>query len=323
MMGQPDAGAPVLPVCGISDQLSEVCDACIRSKCCEEAMECAEGTACGEDLLEPITPVADFSKDFDPMLACMQRECDAPCEVNWGCVGNYQWPSVSEPYTVDITVVDFAADPDRPLQDVMVKACSGIDPACVRGLIDDDTSDGDGQVSLTLPEAFEGFFTFEGSGYLPTTVQWSEPVSRVLDWKHYQLDAASVRALARATGVHKTPEQEFDPAVGHLIFRIQSCVPLRYLINDAFPLADAANVAIEFEPNDGASDVFYLSDTGAVSASLKATSRAGVGGAFNVPAVNLNVTATNVADGRVVAQGPVQARPGTIGFIYMLPTARR
>ena len=298
MTEQPDGGPAMGPVCGISDRLPESCDACIREHCCEEAKACDESTACGEDLLEAITPVADFSADFDPMLACMQRSCDAACDVSWGCVGNYRWPTPTAPYTVDITVVDFAADPDKPLKDVMVRACSGIDPTCMRGLIDDDTTGADGKVSLTLPEAFEGFFTFEGGGYLPTTVQWSEPVSRVLDWKHYQLDAVSLRGLAVVTGVHQTAQEEFDPAVGHLIFRVQSCAPLRYLVNDELPLADAANVVIEIEPDDGASDVFYTSDTGGVSIALKATSSAGVGGAFNVPARNLNVTATNAEDGK-------------------------
>src|SRR5436305_596848 len=75
MQNAPDggaAGADAAPLageaCGLSNKLHRDCDACIRENCCDLAKACAAGTACGDDLLKAITPVADFSTDFDPLL---------------------------------------------------------------------------------------------------------------------------------------------------------------------------------------------------------------------------------------------------------------
>ena len=308
--------------CGLSHMLETECDACIRANCCELAEECGDGTACGEDLLEPISPVADYSTDFDPLLGCMQRDCEQACQVNWGCVGEYSWPTPEEPYSFDVRVVDFAAEPDEPLPDVEVRACEGVDPTCESGQVDRAITDGDGVVNLVVPGGFEGFFAFSGGGYMDTTVQWTEPVQRLDNWIHYELQEEDVAGLALITGVHSDPEQEFDPEAGHLIFRAQNCLPARYLSTDELPQAEVSGVRVEFEPNDGASQVFYTTATGGVSVTLEATSTDGVGGAFGGPARNVSVSFIDDATEREVAEGLVQVRPGAIGFVYMVPRSQ-
>jgi hypothetical protein len=79
--------------CGLSERLPQPCDVCIRDRCCDLAVACGEGTDCGADLLEPITPVAEFSAEFEPLLGCLQAECARECQVHWGCVGDYGWPA--------------------------------------------------------------------------------------------------------------------------------------------------------------------------------------------------------------------------------------
>jgi hypothetical protein len=309
--------------CGLSDKLPKGCNACIQESCCDLAKACGHGTACGRDLLEPITPAADFSEDFDPLLGCLQRFCDQACDVSWGCVGNYSVPAPMDPYSIGVHVIDFAADPEMSLPDVTVSACNSVDPACQSGKVVSQVTDGDGNVALSVTPSFDGFFSLSGGGYASSTVQWSEPLYRISGFTQYQLTDASIGALAVVTGVHQSFDQPFDPNVGHMIFRIQSCLPLRYLGNSDFPRAEASDVRVRFEPNDGATSVFYTDKSGGVALALEATSSNGFGGAFNLPARNLSVTAVDSISDRTVATGTVVIRPGTVGFIYLVPNSTR
>lgn len=317
-----DAGSPVMsePACGLSDQLETACDACIREHCCELAKACGAGTECGEDLLEPITPAADFSTDFDPLLGCMQRRCEAACQVNWGCLDNYEWPAPEGDLDVEIQVVDFAQVLDGPLPDVTVQACRAIDPACQSGRVAEGVTDADGKVVLQdMPADFDGFYSFAGGGYLTGTTQWSEPVHRLGGFRQYQLTDAALKALALITGIHESADDSFDPGVGHLIFRMQSCVPQRFHDNAVAPIAEAPDIAVSFAPDEGASRSFYTEETGGVSVTLDATTTDGTGGAFNLLPRNTTVTAVDTATGREVARGTVRIPEGGIGFMFLLP----
>jgi hypothetical protein len=320
--GQMDSGMGMRargPGCGRSAELPVACDDCIREHCCDLAEACGEGTECGDDLLEPITPVADFSTDFDPLLGCMQRRCDAECEVNWGCVDNYEWPAASEPVDLEVRVVDYADEEEGALADVTVMACDAVDPTCDSGRRAEGITGSDGKVLLSnLPGAFDGFYSFSGADYMDATVQWSEPIHRVTGFTQYQLRPSDVKALALITGVHDSADDMFEPGRGHLIFRIQGCLPMRYLSTGEFPQAETAGVHISFAPNDGATQVFYTEETGGVSVNLDATTIDALGGAFNVAPRNLTVTAVDVATDREVARGVVNVRVGAIGYMYLV-----
>jgi hypothetical protein len=321
---EPDAG-PMLAgeACGLSDRLAPTCDACIRAHCCALAEACGEGTACGEDLLEPITPAADFSTDFDALLGCMQRRCDDACQVNWGCLGDYDWPEAEGGVDLEVQVVDFAQVLDGPLEDVTVQACRAIDPACQSGLVAEAVTNAEGKAVLpNLPPDFNGFYSFSGAGYVHSTTQWNEPVHRLGSFRQYQLTPAVINALAVITGVHQTTDEPFDPGVGHLIFRIQNCLPQRFHDNPQPPIAEAENIAISFAPNDGATQVFYTEPSGGVSVTLEATTLDGVGGAFNLLPRNVTVTAVDTVTQREVARGTIRIPQGGIGFMFLLPPSR-
>ena len=317
-----DSGPPVDdrgPGCGRSAELPVACDDCIRMHCCDLAEACGEGTECGEDLLEPITPVADFSLEFDPLLACMQRRCDAECEVNWGCVDNYEWPEPPESVDLAVQVVDYAATVDAALEDVTVQACEAVDPSCDTGRRSEGITDAEGNVVLPgVPGNFDGFYSFSGAGYMDATVQWSEPIHRVTGFTQYQLTPSAVKALALITGVHQSADDMFEPGRGHLIFRVQGCLPMRYLSGGELPLAETAGAHVSFEPSDGATQVFYTEESGGVSVNLDATTIDALGGAFNVAPRNLTVTAVDVATDREVARGTVRVRAGAIGYMYLV-----
>ena len=324
---QVDAGPEITfsrPACGLSNRLERPCDACIREQCCELAEACGEGTECGDDLLEPITPAADFSTDFDDLLGCMQRLCDDECQVNWGCLENYEWPDIAGGIDVEIQVVDFAQVLDGPLPDISVKACRAIDPSCTSGLVAEGTTQEDGKVDLQdMPPDFDGFYSFEGGGYLTSVTQWSEPVHRLGSFRQYQLDQNAVDALAVITGVHESVDEPFDPELGHLIFRMQTCVPQRFHDNPEAPIAEAPGIAIRFVPDEGATQPFYTEETGGVSTTLETTTLDGTGGAFNLLARNTTVIAVDTLTDREVARGSIRIPAGGIGFMFLLPRSAR
>lgn len=309
--------------CGLSDKLPQTCDACIRKSCCDLAKACGSGTACGKDLLKPITPLATLSESFDPLLDCMQQNCDDACHVSWGCVDNYSWTTPQPSYDITVTVDDFAAEPPMPLPGVTVNACQSVDPACKSGKVSGAVTDDKGEAKLTLTSRFEGFFDFSGGGYTSSTAQFSEPLYQVAGFRQYQLTDGAIQFLAVTTGVHKTVDEKFDPSLGHIIFRAQNCLPPRYLDRDNPPHAEAAGVHVSVDPNENASPVFYTDKSGGVSLSQDATSSTGLGGAFGFPAHNLTVTATDAATSRKVATGTVVVRPATIGFIYLVPSSKQ
>jgi hypothetical protein len=310
--------------CGLSDKLPKSCDGCIRAKCCELAQACSAGEACAQDMIAEITPAADFSRDFEPLLGCMQSQCGTECEVDWGCVDDYSWPSTDGPLDRTIAVTEFVSS--IPIEGVEIRACSAMDPTatCRTGRVAQGTTDSEGNALLRgLPPDFDGLYRFSADGYLPATLRWSEPVHRVTDFSHFVLSPVDLAFYGVMTGVHKAVDEPFDPDVGHMIVRVQNCLPLRYLGSDSLQ-ATAANVEFRVDEVDGASpsQFFYTEESNEVSVSRKYTSHHGFAGAFNFPPYNIRVTATEVTTGLEVASGRVQIVAGGMGFLYLAPRAR-
>jgi hypothetical protein len=117
--------------------------------------------------------------------------------------------------------------------------------------------------------------------------------------------------------VHRSVDEGFEPGRGHMIVRVQNCLPVFYL--DTPLRATAPNVRIEFPQTKGASRFFYTEESGEVSVSREHTSDFGFGGAFNFPPLNIAVGAIDVDTEREVANGRAQIVPGGIAFLYLLP----
>jgi hypothetical protein len=310
------------PGCGLPSKLSSACGKCLHDNCCDLAQTCADDKNCSKEMLKPITPVAQLSEAFDPLLQCMQSSCDDACQVSWSCVDHYTWPVPKDSYDVTVHVIDFAATPDKPLPGVTVDACQSVDPSCGTGKVTSDVTDENGDVTLTLAAGFDGFFAFSGGGYLPSTAQFSEPLYRSASFTQYGLTKDAIQVLALVTNVHKAGEQ-FDPSLGHVIFRTQNCLPLRFLQRDEPPHAEAGGVSVSIEPNAGASQIFYTDKSGGVSLSLDATTTNAFGGTFNLAANSHTLTGTEATTGRTIESGTMVIRAGTVGFMYLLPSATR
>jgi hypothetical protein len=307
--------------CGRSDELAPKCDRCIQANCCALAEACGKGTDCGRDLVADITPAAQFSSEFEPLLGCMQENCDEECGVSWGCLEHYDIAAVEDEYDVPVQIVDFAAVPPRPLPDVTTDACRSIDPGCDSGRVARGVSDDAGEVVLSLPAAFDGFFEFSGGGYAPATAQWSEPVYRNAGFPQSLLTEKDVQNLALATGVHESASDAFDPELGHIIFRAHNCLPIAYVHRSAAPHAEASDVQVTIEAADGSSPIFYTDRLGAVAPELEATSSTGIGGAFNFPGRNRTVTAFDARTGRQISKVTAVVRPQTLAFVYLMPNS--
>jgi hypothetical protein len=310
------------PACGLSSELDESCDACIRSQCCELSEACAEGTACGEDLLEPITPIADYSTDFDELLGCMQNHCATECKVHWGCVDQYTWPEIEGPIDQGIGVVDFVSN--DPVEGASVMVCDASDPTpnCRSGKVAMAVTDDAGEVRLRgLSQDLDNLYRFEAPDFLSATARFSEPMQRLAGFTQFEVRALDLAAFALATGVHTTLDEPFPANVGHIIVRVQSCLPLRYLETDL--RATGPDVRIEYDEIEGASRFFYSEPTGEVSATRTDTSVFGYGGAFNFPQRNIELRAIDTLSGSEVASGRVQTVPGGMGFLYLLPRSRK
>jgi hypothetical protein len=179
-------------------------------------------------------------------------------------------------------------------------------------------------VDFTVPKGFNGYFQLSGGSPVPATVQWSQPAYDVVDsFSHQALAPSAVAGLALKAGVHSRLEEPFEPNTGHLIARMQNCLPLRYLDSqDPSRAGRARDVTFRFTPDTGATRMFYVNDMATLDTALDRTTWRGYAGAFEVPPTNVTVTATHAVTGKPLASGTLTIRDGTIGFMYLVPSPR-
>jgi hypothetical protein len=313
-------GGPDGPLaCQVDLNLGAACKACVAEHCCEQASACADG-ACGPDIRLPISPATRVTEAFDSLMECMQAECDGPdsCDVSWGCVDRYRLPQLEQDHRFEMRVFNFADPDETGLPGVNVRLCEASDPSCMSSdFMSEAQTDDQGIASFVAEPGFSGYFVLNGGGPVPGVLLWNVPVYTIVDrFEHQAFPPGAVDALAVVTRLHSEAGQPFAPNTGHLIMRVQTCLPLRYLdhVN-----ARAKDVRLTFTPNQGASRVYYVNDLGTVDLQLDATSARGYAGAFEVPVTNVRVTATLARTGKQVATGVIPVRDGSIGYMYLMP----
>ena len=300
---------------GVLQGASNDCKSCVMQNC-GELME-----SCGNDCAQlkfPINPATVAPKTIDGFLECMQDQCDESCEVTWGCVDRYRWPTTTKAYTMTMRVIDIIASSVLP--DVQVTACHASDPSCSQssGLAGAGVSSATGHAMLSVPDDFVGFFLFKGAdSYVPAAALWTQPAYALTEgFTQRMMQWGVAEGLAAAT------DSKLRRDASHLIFRAQNCLPLRYLGGEALR-AEADDVAVTFTPPaTDSSRVFYTGIGASVDPTLKGTSAVGgaFGGAFNLPAQTVTVIATH--DGKEVSRAAIPMRSGTLGFVYLVPNTR-
>jgi hypothetical protein len=304
-----DAG-PTIPDGGLPGATSD-CSSCIAQQCMQLL------TGCGADCAKlsfPISPATNAPTGATDFLGCLKDQCDDTCNVTWGCVGHYKWPTPAAPFTIDLQVSDLISTSQR-LSDVSVQACQASDPGCTSGLMAQGTTDLTGHVSLTVPRGFIGYFLLKGSDdYMPGIGLWSQPAYWVVNARNQPLVSWTVADFL-ASGT----DTKVDHAKSHLVFQVLNCLPLR-LSGNATANAEAEDVKVSFTPpGQDSSQVFYTITGSVIDRTRDRTSATGAsfGGAFNLP--SQNVTIVGQHNGVEVSRAAIQMRPGAVGFLYLLP----
>jgi hypothetical protein len=293
------------------------CSSCVSDSCLSEHASC--GADC-QDLKYPMSPAWNVTDAAEPFVRCVATQCEAACNVLWGCVKNYRWPEKDAAYSVTLRVND-ALQEDRNIAGATVTACQGRDPACSVGMGQESsgTTDANGHVTLALSRGFVGYFLVEKKedGYVPMIASWSQP-SYVVDntFTVSMFKPAWIQAMASQVNVM------LEKDVGHVIFKALNCLPLRY-IGDAELNADAEGVSVSYTPrSSGSSDVVYVSTGLAIDRAANATSTAGLGygGIFNLPAGAVTLSGSH--EGLDVGSAQLPMRANNLGVVFMVPRAK-
>jgi hypothetical protein len=312
-----DAGArPDDGLAGGSDE----CNACIAASCGEQLRSC--GPDC-EGITLPINPATAVPEEadnmaFTPFVGCVLTNCDA-CNLRWGCVNQYLWPAAKDPYTVTARMIDIASS--AAVTDVSVLACQGADPSCSpsSGLISTGETNAMGRATLAVTRDFNGWFQFKGADtYMPASAVFTQPTYNVRETFTQRMIAWPVaEGLAMATGV------KLNRDLAHMIFRASNCLPLRYMGSEGIVNAEAEGVQVTFTPPTSESSmVFYTGENASLDPTLDSTTVPGgaFGGVFNLPLTLVTVIAKY--QGMEVARTALQIRPGTVGWVYLIPKPR-
>jgi hypothetical protein len=294
---------------------STLCTACIAAKCTEERTECGEQC---DELSLPVSPAWVVPDEADSFVQCLARECEEPCNVRWGCVGSYSFPVPANAYSVRVRVAE--ATSNRGVKGATVTACQGSDPNCGigAGMDGSATTDADGYATLALRNDFFGYFVADGGdSYFVTTLMWSQPTYRVDTTFTINLFAKEwLDVLLQQVMVKKHDD------AGHMIFRAENCLPLRYIGNDNAN-AEADGVIVNYAPNGpDSSRTFYTTYALSVDPVATATQAigSGYGGAVNLPPGLVSIVGSH--DNDTTMNAVVRIRPDALGLVMLVPNAK-
>jgi hypothetical protein len=250
------------------------------------------------------------------------REAEAaPVDAGpWGCLD--QPPQPLDPNaTIAITGVMFDAlkpitgaqgasdiaypTSYTPVPGIALQACNTLDPKCSKPITPLLVSDDAGIVNFTLPGNFSGFFQFSGAGALPSTVY---PGNLLADASSEALPMAVLGAnegqlLASALGVNF--ETNPEAGVGSTFFQVYDCYDKA-----------APGVSFTLAIDGGPETVQWYSNNQLPSTTATQTDSLGAGGALNVPAGALSVTATLVATHRTLGTANAIVNAGGLTYAW-------
>jgi hypothetical protein len=238
----------------------------------------------------------------------------------WGCLS--QPPEVlsaSQSITVTLTAFDAlqpitTAGPTgsdlvpisyTPVPGASVEACRATDPACSSSVAT-GTMDEAGVATFTTPGTFVGFLRLSAPGYFPSTTY---PGQLVADASMESIPTAmlgvdELQLLAFALGV--PVDTGADSGVGHAFFEVYDCYDHH-----------AAGVTFALLGDAGAQTQQWYTRNGAPSTTANETDSLGAGGAVNVPAGGLTVTATLAATNQPLGTINAIIAPGETVFGFV------
>lgn len=301
---------------GLLKSAPESCNECLKSECTQSRDDC--GDNCSE-LSWPVSPAWKVADEADAFVTCVSEHCSDACEVPWGCVKKYDL--AAPPDALEVSMHFTGVINGFPVANVKVNACAVLDPDCTSGGGEQNavTSDANGRAFITLPKDFFGYFLVDaGDDFYPMTVMLSQPTYRVDN----SLEIA-VFPRVWIAGLSATIDVPAKKTDGHVIFRAQNCLPLRYLSGDGIAAA-ADGVGVSYDTTGPDTSRTFYTSYGLMldpDATASQTVGGGFGGALNVP-VGLRSVSGDI-DGNEVARTSIRMRAGTVGLVFLVPKTRQ
>ncbi len=200
------------------------------------------------------------------------------------------------------------------LPGVSVQSCSLLDPDCMSGSTR-VTSDDAGNVAMSVPGDFSGFFRLQGAvggadgvpvSLYPGRLLASDPGTRL---PAYEISQDEMRILAST--LTSTPVS-LDPAgsVGHVLVNVYDCEDHQ-----------AAGVVLHLASTGDQTEAFYMKD-GVPDPRATETDAFGLGGAINVPVGTQTVSAAIAGGGPSLGTTTITVHPGQITWAWVRVRSR-
>lgn len=280
---------------------------------CKQSSECADKfgqsalLVCEQGLcLQPSCQRDDDCTKLGAAFAgsvCERGQCQQPSSSEppgWACLDNPPAQmSLPGPFNVQLHLVDMALLSSLP--DVRVKVCRTLDVDC-QNPVDSTVSDGDGNVTVSVPAMFRGYVALDGEGLMPTMYFFSPPIQKDQNIGDVQMGAPFV-----GMGLSSQAGLKLDPERGIVLMSAYDCMQTA-----------AAGITFSSVDADGETTPFYAIDT-APSITATATDRDGFGGFINAKAGALSIDGTRSADGRNIGTVSVLVKAGGLTVTRISP----
>jgi hypothetical protein len=193
-----------------------------------------------------------------------------------------------------------------PLPGILLQACDPSSPSCQAAAAPSATTDDAGEATLTVPGDFSGFFELTGTTYFPTNVYLGQLLADASTFAPPAGMLETTQGVLIASSLDVPLELDASAGVGLTFFQVYDCFD-RHGLGVEFTLsADAGPSTVQF----------YLQDNFPSRAATE-TDSLGTGGAINVPAGPMTVTATLSGTKRTIGSAKVVVLAGGATFAWL------
>ncbi len=243
------------------------------------------------------------ARGFPATAECQANVCVA--DPVWGCLGNVPNPTPNPDLKVSFSVQLQTLEQD-PVSEATVDVCDKVDLNCTstnpsypKGI----KPDGMGNVTLTVPQGFDGFVRVTSPETLDARVFVGRPLMAPPNVKAVRLiQPSDYQTLIAYAGL------KLDMTRGTAIFLVEDC-----------STNGAAGVTFACSTADAESQSFYLINQDPII-KANATDADGFGGVLNLPVGSSIGSATLADGGAYVGQTTFDVLAYTISYALITPT---
>lgn len=230
---------------------------------------------------------------------------DAGADPEWGCLRNFQPPSVADGALVSYRLrFERGRQANVPPEGLTVRLCNSDDATCAEPGVDIPEPDAAGLLTLELPPSFRGYLEVDATDHMPSlaflpprVVSPPEPqIIRLIERFDFE-------PLLATTGI------PYDPARGFAFALTNSCLDRR-----------AAGVVLSSLDTDEQTAAFYYRDGQPDPQALQTDAR-GAGGWSLLPAGTIVAEARRSDTLEFIGTVAFESRPGFISYVPIGPTS--